>query len=133
MGVPVSWATDSRAESASTAITKSPPERLRRMRVSLNVFGDHAHPVVDHLKKSATYGEATYGLFPADRQRTLAEQQHERCGVRQNADLSVESWRNDRVSLSVEHRGLGGDHRDLHHPLASCLARAITSSIPPCM
>src|SRR4051794_764041 len=133
MGVPVSWAADSRAGNANIAASKSPPERLRRMRVSLNVFGDHAHPVVNHLEESATYGEATYGLCPSDRQSTLAEQRHERCVVRQNADLSVKGRRNHCIRLTVEHRGRRRDHRDLHHPLASCLARAITSSIPPCM
>src|SRR3954468_7589656 len=133
MGVPVSWATDARAENASAATSKSPPERLRRMRVSLNVFGDHAHPVVDHLEEPATYGEATVGPGTADRQSTLAEQRHERCVVRQYADLAVKGGCNDRVRLTVEHRNLGGDHRDLHHELASCSARFITSSIPPCM
>src|SRR3954466_9435671 len=103
------------------------------MRVSLNVFGDHAHPVINHLEKSATYGEATDATATANRQRTLAQQRHERCVVRQDADLSVKGGRHYGVSLTVEHRRLRRDHRDLHHEVASCLARAITSSIPPCM
>src|SRR3954463_9492692 len=96
----------------TSAAIKSPPQSLRRMRVSLNVFGDHAHPVVDYLEEPATYGEATDGAHLADRQSTLTEQRHERCVVRQYADLSVKGGGDDRVRLTVEHRGLGGDHRD---------------------
>src|SRR6266446_7919599 len=99
------------------------------MRISLNVFGDHADPVVYHLHEPATYGEATGSAGTPDRQSTLAEQCHERCVVRQYTDLAVEGGCNDRVRLTVEHRRLGGDHRDLHHELASCSPRLITSSM----
>src|SRR4051812_36761424 len=103
------------------------------MRFSLNVFGDHAYPVVDHLEEPATYGEAANGFGPAHYQRTLAQQRHERCVVRQDTDLTVESGCNDGIRFTVEHRRFGRDYSDLHHPVASCLARAITSSILPCM
>src|SRR5918996_5007549 len=103
------------------------------MSFSFDMFGDYTHPVIDYLEKSATYGKATDGLGPSNRQCTLTQQRHERCVVRQNADLAVKSRRDYRVRFTVEHRCLRGDHRDLHHPLASCLARAMTSSIPPCI
>src|SRR5687767_6043827 len=132
MGVPVSWAA-APPPNPTIASTKSPPQSLRRMRFSLNVFGHHADPILDYLKEPATYGEAADGLGSAHRQRTLTQQRHERCVVRQNADLAVKGGCDHRVRLTVEHRRLRRDHRDLHHPLASCLARAATSSIPPCM
>src|SRR5205814_635223 len=133
MGVPVSCAAAEPADNPASPTTKSPPKRLRRMRFSLNVFGDHAYLVFHHLQKPATYGEATDGSRTAHRQSTLAQQRHERRVVRQNADLTVEGRRHHRVRLPVEHRGLRRDHRDLHHDLASCSARLITSSIPPCI
>jgi hypothetical protein len=71
------------------------------------VFGNHAHPVVNYLKKSATYGEATDGPGTADCQWTLTEQRHERSVVRQDTDLSVKSRRDYSVGFTVEHRRLG--------------------------
>ena len=69
IGVPVSWAAALVAHSATAAATRIPPQSLRRMTFSLYVFGDHAHPIVDDLQESATYGEATDGFAATDRQK----------------------------------------------------------------
>jgi hypothetical protein len=103
------------------------------MAVSLNVFRDHTHPVVHNLKKPAPHKEPT-GTIPAtDYQASFSQQRHERGMVRQDADLTIEGGRDDRVRLAVEHSGFWRDDRDLHHPLASFLDFSTASSMPPTM
>jgi hypothetical protein len=103
------------------------------MELSLYVFGDHAHPIIDDLEESATNLESTGGPALPDRQHSLAEQGHERGMVRQDADLAVERGRNDCVRLSIEYRRFRRDNGDLHHDPASFFAFSTASSIPPTM
>src|ERR1044071_5358732 len=133
MGVPVSWADDVPAAPPSSASTRIPPQTLRRMRLSLYVFGNHAHSIVHDLEETTAHFEPIYRVRAPYGQRPLAQQRHERSVIRQDADLAVERRRHDGVRFTVEHRGLGRDNRDLHHELASFLAFSTASSMPPTM
>jgi hypothetical protein len=77
------------------------------MSFSFDVFGHDPDPVVHDLEKAALDGESTHLTSPTNAQRTGTEERHERCVVRQNADLAIEGWRDHRVSLTVEHRRIG--------------------------
>src|SRR6266511_910385 len=101
------------------------------MRLSLYVFGHHAYPIVHDLEEPPANDEALHPIGTTHDQRALSQQRHERSVIRQDADLTVEGGRHDRIRFTVEHRRLGGDHRDLHHELASFLAFSTASSIPP--
>src|SRR6476661_1575308 len=133
IGVPVSCAEDEPATTASSASTRIPPQTLRRMRLSLYVFGHHAYPIVHDLKEPTANFEPAHRVRAPHRQRPLAQQRHERSVIRQDADLAVEGRRHDGVRFTVEHRGLRGDNRDLHHELASILTSTTASSMPPTM
>jgi len=97
------------------------------------VFRNHANLIADHLEKSTLDREFTESGAAAHSQPTSAEQSHEGCVARQNADLAVECRRGDRVRIAVEHSRLRGDDRDPHHELDSFLAFSTTSSIVPTM
>src|SRR6476661_71743 len=86
IGVPVSCAADLPAAPASSASTRIPPQRLRRMRFSLYVFGHHAHPIVHDLEESATNREPVHPVGAPHGQRPFAQQRHERSVIRQDAD-----------------------------------------------
>src|SRR5262249_8376519 len=103
------------------------------MGLSLNVFGDHAHPIVHDLKKSALNQESARALTPANAKPPLSEQGHERSVIRQYSDFAVERGRDDRVRVAVEHSRFRRDDRDLHHELASFLDFSTASSMPPTM
>ena len=103
------------------------------MRRSLYVFGHHAHPIVHDLEEPTANHKPTYSLGASYRERSLPQQRHERCVIRQDADLAIECGRNYRVRFTVEHRRLGRDHRDTHHALASFFAFSTASSMPPTM
>jgi len=103
------------------------------MRFSLYVFGHHAHPIIHDLEEPTANHETIQRLSASHRERSLPEQRHERCVIRQDADLAIERGRDDRVRFPVEHRRLGRDHRDLHHELASFFAFSTASSMPPTM
>jgi hypothetical protein len=74
---------------------------------SFDVFSDDPDPVVHDLEKSALNGEPTHLTSPTNAQRPYAEERHERRVVRQDADLAIIGGRDDRVGLTVEHRGVG--------------------------
>src|SRR6476646_4426943 len=133
MGVPVSCADHELTAAPSSASTRIPPQTLRRMRLSLYVFGHHAYPIVHDLKEPTANFEPAHRVRAPHRQRPLAQQRHERSVIRQDADLAVEGRRHDGVRFTVEHRGLRRDNRDLHHELASFLAFSTASSIAPTM
>src|SRR5260221_11844234 len=109
------------------------------MSLSLNVFGHHADAIVHHLEKSATNSKTADGLTATHRQPAMPKQGHEWRMIRQDTDVAIERGRRDRIGVPLEHRGFRRDNRDMHHgyaqtlPAASCLARATTSSIAPCM
>jgi hypothetical protein len=77
------------------------------MSFSFDVFSHDPNPVVHDLEKTAFDGKATHITAPTNAQPTRAEQRHEWGVVRQNADLAIESGRDHRVGLTVEHRCLG--------------------------
>src|SRR5512138_1515088 len=133
IGVPVSCADETPATPPSSASTRIPPQTLRRMRLSLYVFGHHAYPIVHDLEEPTANFEPVHRICASHGQRSLAQQRHERCVIRQDADLAVEGRRHHGVRFTVEHRGLGRDNRDLHHELASFLAFSTASSMPPTM
>jgi hypothetical protein len=74
------------------------------MSLSFDVFSHDPDPVVHDLEKATSNGEPTHGICPADAQRTLTEERHERSVIRQDADLAVESGRDYRVGFTAEHR-----------------------------
>src|SRR6476660_725495 len=93
MGVPVSCAADLPAAPASSASTRIPPQRLRRMRFSFYVFGHHAHSIVHDLQEPSANQEAMRRLRAPNGQRPFSQQRHERSVIRQDADLAVEGRR----------------------------------------
>src|SRR5687767_7102155 len=118
---------------ASRASTTIPPHRLRRMSFSFDVFGPDPDPVVHDVETAASDCEPVHRTSPANPQRAGNKEAHERRVVRPNANLAVESGRDHRVGLIVEHRRFWGDNRDLHHELPSFSALATASSMPPTM
>jgi hypothetical protein len=105
-GVPVSCAADVRAAPTSTASTKIPPQTLRRMLLSLYVFGYHAHSIVHDLEEPTAHCEPAHGIRASYGQRPLAQQRHEGCVIRQDADLAIKRRRHDGVRFTVELRGI---------------------------
>jgi hypothetical protein len=99
----------------------------------LNVFGYHPDAIVDYLEKSTPNGEVIDVVRATHGQCAFAQEGHEWCMTRQNTDLTIEGWRDHRVRIAVEHRGLGRDYRDPHHELASFLDFSTASSMPPTM
>ena len=95
------------------------------------VFGHYAYSIVHDLEKSTANHESTHRLGAPHRERALPQKCHERCVIRQDTDLAVEGGRYDRVRFTVEHSRFGGNHRDMHHELASFLAFSTASSMPP--
>jgi hypothetical protein len=77
------------------------------MSFSFDVFSDDPDTVVHDLEKTALDDEPTHITTSANAQPAAAEQRHEWSVIRQDADLTVESGRDHRVGLTVEHRCLG--------------------------
>jgi hypothetical protein len=103
------------------------------MSLSGDVFRYDPDRVIDDLKKTAVDLEPILGASTADHKSPAAQESHERCVMRQNADQPIKSWRDHRVRLAVKHRGIGRDHSNVHHALASFFAFSTASSIPPTM
>jgi hypothetical protein len=53
--------------------------------------------------------------------------------MRQDPDLPVECGCHHGIRIAVKHRGIRGDHSNVHHALAILRAFSTASSIPPTM